>query len=852
MSEFYTNVRAFRNAIYVRGYRNGKRFQEKVKYGPTLFVRSNKPEDFQTIHGDPVKKMEFLDINDAKEFIKNYDGVENFPIYGMDKWEYQYIADEYPREIMWDKEHVVTANIDIEVDSSNGFPKPEFASETVTAITVKFNDEVFVFGTKELTIPEEERNFRYIKYDDEYSMLRGFLLRWKEYDPDIVTGWNVKGFDIPYLVNRISNIMGESFVKELSPWGMVHERKEFDKKTGAELKVYDLVGVSTIDYLPTYKKFTYVERDNYKLDTIAEVELGENKLSYEEYETLHGLYENDFNKFIEYNVKDVLLVDRLETKLNLIQLVLTLAYQAKINFDDPFYQVRMWDALIYNRLMENNVVIPQRKTSIKSEKYPGAYVKEPVPAMYEWILSFDLNSLYPHLIMQYNISPETFVEPHNAPPEIRSFLSKVNVDRLLDGSIDTSALADHNLTLTANGQVWKKDTKGFLPQMMEELYAKRKKYKKMMLQCEQELQNTTDPEKKKELEKKISTYDLMQLGLKVTLNSAYGALGNEFFRFFDVRHASAITLSGQLSIRWVERALNEWTNKVLKTEGVDYVPYIDTDSNYLWLGEFVKEYFKDKENVTTERIVKFLDNLGEKVLQPLIDESYQKLADYINAYDQKMIMKREVIASKGFWRGKKMYVLNVHNSEGVQYKEPKIKVMGLEIVRSSTPEFCRNKLKEGVKILLNESESDLQEFIKQTRKEFFELTPEEIGMPRGVKELAKYQQGDGYKKGCPIGPKAAIVYNTQLKKHGLDKRFETVKQGDKIKILYLKHPNPFFEKVVGFPVTLPREFNLDQYIDYSVQFEKSFLVPMQSMATIAGWGTEKRANLKSFIKRSKS
>ena len=559
---------------------------------------------------------------------------------------------------------------------------------------------------------------------------------------------------------------------------------------------------------------------------------------------MHHLYRDNYEKFIEYNIKDVQLIVKLEDKLKLLELALTLAYDTKTNYDDVFAQTRMWDSLIYNKLITKKIVVPPRVVSKKTERYEGAYVKDPQVGLHDWVASFDLNSLYPHLIIQYNISPETLIDSDNYTDNMKDIVRDiVSVDKMLEKNIDTSKLK--NATLTPNGQFFRTDKEGFLPNMMKEMYEDRKKFKKLMLKSQQDYENEKDPNKKYEIEKLIARYNNLQLAKKVSLNSAYGAMGSQYFRFYDLRQALAITTSGQLSIRWIENKLNAYLNKLLKTND-DYVVASDTDSVYLRLNEVVKRIPNLNNDVL--KTITALDNLCEKKLQPYIDDSYQELADYVHAYDQKMIMKREALANKGIWTAKKRYILNVYNNEGIQYSEPHIKVMGLEMIKSSTPASVRVKMRELIEMLMVSNENDIQNFISDFHKEFKTLPPEEISFPRGVNNVKAYSHSVTlYKKGTPIHVKGAILYNHYLKEMGIDNKYPTIKNGEKIRFTYLKTPNPFKDSVVSFPTRLPKEFELTEYIDYETQFRKTFLEPIKIILECIGWSTEKKTTLEDFF-----
>jgi DNA polymerase elongation subunit (family B) len=842
MSKYYTNIAVQGNNILYRGINNGRRVKNKVSYSPTLFLLANKTTQWKTLFGESLEPMKFGDIKDAKEFVRKYESVENFKIYGNDRFEYAFIADEFKGQIDWDISNILIAIIDIEVGSENGFPDPYKATEPITAIAIHYlNRDTIVFGCGDY---KKNNNEIYVKCNDEIDLCKKFLLYWQDYCPDIISGWNIEFFDIPYLINRFRMILGDDDAKKLSPWNNIWERKV--TVNNRELISYNITGVSTLDYIELYKWYAPggKSQESYKLDSIANVELGESKLSYDEYDNLHTLYRLNYQKFIEYNIKDVELIVKLEDKLKLIELALTLAYDTKTNYSDIFAQTRMWDSLIYSHLLEKNIIVPPKVVKHKSSAFEGAYVKDPQTGMHCWVASFDLNSLYPHLLIQYNISPETLIDPSDYTDTMKDVLNQgINVDKLLKKEVDTSSLS--GVALTPNGQYFRTDIQGFLPKMMEEMYENRNKFKKLMLKAKQDYENETDPIKKEEIDKLVARYNNLQLAKKVSLNSAYGALGSQYFRFYDLRQALAVTQAGQLSIRWIEKKLNQFMNKLLKTEK-DYVIASDTDSIYLRLGELVDKVYKDKTD--TNAIIAFMDKVCEDKIQPFIDDSYQELAEYVHAHSQKMIMKREALSDKGIWTAKKRYILNVYNNEGVQYNEPQMKVMGLEMVKSSTPSVIREKMKKLIHLIVTSDEDEVQKFISSFRENFKQLPVEDISFPRGVNGIKEYSDSLSlYKKGTPIHVKGAIIYNDMLRKNDLTKKYPLLQDGEKLKFTYLKQPNPVKDTVISYPTRLPKEFGLDEYIDYDMQFNKSFIEPIKVILDCIGWKTEKVNSLNDFF-----
>jgi DNA polymerase elongation subunit (family B) len=829
---FYTSVFQLGDNILVRGYENGKHFTDKEEFYPTFYVPSKKKSKYKTLDGFNVEPIHPGTIRDCKDFLEKYDGVNGFKVYGNDRFIYQYIAEKYPEEeIKFDINKIKLVTIDIEVSAESGFPDVFNCAEELLLITVQdYNTkQIVTFGSRLAKI--SQNNVKYIYCKDELELITKFIDWWQVNTPEVITGWNCELYDIPYIIGRISRLMGEKFAKRLSPWGIVRVKEV--TISGRKQLSCEIAGVSVLDYLDLYKKSPATpNQESYRLDHIASEELGQKKLDHSEYDTFRDFYTNNWQKFVEYNIVDVELVDRLEDKLKLIDLCFTRAYDAKVNFNDIAYQVRTWDAIIYNYLLKKNIVIPQKERNSKEEKYAGAYVKEPIPGSYDWVVNFDLNSLYPHLIMQYNISPETLLD--NRHPS-------VTVDKVLKKELTFEMYKDY--AVCANGAMYRKDIRGFLPELMEKMYNERVIFKKKMIDAKKKYEKA----KTKELEKEISRCDNIQMAKKIALNSAYGAIGNEYFRYFKLANAEAITLSGQVAIQWIEAKMNSYMNNVLKTQGVDYVIAMDTDSIYLNMGPFVDAVFKGREK-TTDEVVNFLDKVCEMELEKYIESSYQELADYLNAYDQKMYMKRENIAERGIWTGKKRYILRVWDSEGVRYQEPKLKMMGIEAIKTSTPAPCRKMIKDAIQIIMTKDEDDVIEFIENCRKEFRSLKPEEIAFPRSVSEINKWvSRTTMYQKGCPIHVRGAILYNHYTKQKGLDNKYPAIQSGEKIKFVYLKKPNTIQENIFAFIQDFPRELDIERYVDYETQFNKSFVEPLRIILDSIGWSVEKSVNLDSFF-----
>jgi DNA polymerase elongation subunit (family B) len=835
LTSFYTNAQVSKGAILLRGYNNGHRVHKKIQYKPYLFLPNKTGIYKALVNSAPLAKMDFASIYDAEEFIETYKDTSNFEYHGLNRWQYLFLNDTYQGMVDYDLSKVKTAFLDIEVSMDGGKPNVATANMPVTAITVSDGNMYHVFGYGDFMTDDELIEYHQCK--NERELLFSFLRVWNEIDFDIVTGWFVEGFDLPYLYQRIHDLISPQEAARLSPWGQVRKKKFFDK-TGREVESVVITGIAILDYLNLYRKFTQGRANEQEsLGYISKKELGDSKVDYKElgYVDLNDLYARNHQLYIEYNIHDVRLVKKLDDKLKFLDLAMAIAYDAKINFEDSTSTVLLWDIIIHNKLLERNTVIPKQSHGHKASAIAGAFVKEPRVGAYNWVESFDLASLYPHLMMQFNISPETFIGVDR----------EVTVQMILENSPEwqrkLAIAAKNNYGIAGNGAMFTCSKKGIMPELMESYYEDRKKFKSMMIECQK---LAVDDPTNEDLKRKIIQYNGIQMAKKISINGAYGALSNAYFRHYNDDLAEAITLSGQVAIQWVGNRVNGFLQKMMGTE-YDYIIAQDTDSAFFHLDDIVKKRFGDKLP-SDEEVVEFLNKFGDQVLQPVIKKCFYDLAVHMNAMEQKLLMKREKIISRAIWTGAKRYIMNIWDNEGVRYKKPKFKMVGIEAVRASTPTICRGAIEEGAKLILGQNQNGVYEFMDKFHDTFVGASLSDIARNSSVNGIQKYMKGTAH--GTPPHVAGAIAYNYMLKVGCLDETYSIIKDGDRVKFLPMKLPNPAQSKWISFPnALLPKELGLDKYVDYDALANIGYKQPLDTIASAGGMNIEKRATLEDFF-----
>lgn len=846
MPNFYTNVARKGSNILFRGNINGRSVMRKIKYKPTMYLPDPNGE-YKSLYGGNLSPVELDTMGESREFTERYKGMENFKVHGNTNHVVAFINDMFPGKIEFDSSKINIVSFDIEYDSETGYCEPHQATKEIISLSYKSTQSstYYLLGLKPFSASAMEKlaqehtdidpeNICYMQMESEAAILKRFVELWTGNYPDIVTGWNVEFFDVEYICNRIEKVLGPDYVKRLSPWNDVKTR-EVELKFGNKAYTKNILGVSVIDYMDAFKKFGYKygTQASYKLDHIAFNVLGRAKVDYSEYGSLAKLYKKNPELFLIYNLVDTRLVEQLEEETNLLELVMTVAYGGGVNFSDAFGTVGIWEAILYRKLISENIVPPVKEGPGQStHRIAGGYVHDPKPGLYEWVITLDAASLYPHIMLQYNMSPETF---------IRGPLESVNAAMVLRGDYQNN---DPNVSVAANGAKFDNTTRGVIPTIIEELYAERKAVKKEMLRIEGDMEVSPND---MALKRKANQLHNKQMSIKIMMNSLFGATANKYFLYFIEDMAEAITLSGQLTIKWAMKHANEILNMYNENvEPKDYILYSDTDSIFVSMADTVKSKYGTSE-VSRKDAEQFLDKFCSKYFEPYFKIVYDNLSKTMGAYENKMVFEREKICDKIILLAPKRYIASVLNSEGIHYETPKIAMTGVEAVRSSTPQACRDRMKSIFTTMLREGEEATQEAISAFKSEFSKMSPGDIGKTSGTDSIEKFREGNSYKKGTPIHYRGAILYNERLKKLGLDRDYQTIKSGDKVKFVYLKMPNPIKENIISFMDDLPRELKLHQYIDYTTQFEKVFAKPINDVMERIGWSMEKKTTLDSFF-----
>lgn len=932
----YSNVYFHRKRSIMHYWEFNEKGEKEHKScpAPLYFYSRDENGDFKTIYGDKVKKIECDTWGEFKQKIENYKNM-GISVYETDvPIETKFIVQEYLGKQL-ELPNFDIHFMDIEVHSEEGFPDPENADYPITIIATwsTKDNKFYIFSEREFDDSFIEEDHQVFIFDSEEELLKSYIKFTATTHPDIISGWNSNGFDIPYIINRTRNLLGENWVKRISPIGVIKDREYHITETKTQTR-YEIGGISCLDMLEVYKNYTFSEKENYRLGYIASIEIGATKLEYEG--TIVDLYA-DWQKYVEYNIQDTRLLRQLEDKLGYIKMLINFCYGCRVPFEHFDRTTRVLDGAFISELAKEGVVLPDVNRGLKDVKYPGGFVKDPIRGMHEWIISFDATSLYPSIMMNWNISPETKVGVINQrylrqihrglmgnleyikdekDKKKRVDLDETCYDNLkfkvdkdeIGGQIDgysvtkviqlvkeksmkvinewggvhslmnekvvkeiqkclvgeefeerefeyddeewcvsqmAKYLKDNNYCLACNGVIYRQDFQGVIPRFVENWFNQRKNYKKLMLDAKDKVSKAKNEKEKEEWKGKAQLYDLLQLNFKILINSVYGYLGTVYSRLYDFDNCVAVCINGQNITKTTANTLDNFFERKFNIK--DVVIYGDTDSVYLGYNKVFEKIKIPKDTDEPEEINKIIekyisDDNNPKCIESVTTNVIQKAMESLtqercNCSDNKIFFKREAVARNGIFLERKRYVAWVLNDEGVSVN--KLKVTGVEIVRSSTPIIVQKFLKEIVFDMLKKNNKEYtRKQVSDARDKFMSASPEEIAKPTGIKTYDKYvsRMEGGDNKGVPSQVKAAFIYNNIINKdRNLKQKYEEIFEGDKMKLLYMKKDSVWRNESFGFKDKWVTELEVEHLIDREKQMEVVFVNPLLPFYHIMNW-----------------
>lgn len=814
----YTNVQTYYNEIFYSYYDKDKiRYDKKCKYKPTIYVPKKFSKTGEIVSkGDDGEDLISLksSIMDYYKFIKNYG--EKIPIYGNISPEYQFINEFWGNKRFDDKvlDNILIFAFDIETEMIDEINDINDASKKITSIAVKNfkNNKYYVLSTldfdkNKVSIDIDKSLLYYKKVSNEYELLKGIVYIFEIGKPDVLTGYNIDMFDIPYLYNRIYKLLGEEYLIRMSPFKKIKDVQKRDEYSGTYIAYKDIM-ILSLDYYSLYIKYSTKNNEDKKLNTIAKAELNLEKIGYDG--DLDSFMLDDPQKYVEYNIWDVELIHRLDKKLKMINISLNIAYLSNILFPDVLSPVKTWDSLIFNHLKNKNIQIPPKKNELKSENYRGAFVFPTIADVHKWLIIFDVKSLYPNIIISGDLGKTTIL--NDIPDELKQYENDwdSNIEAILNNEYDSELLKKHNVCYTPNGYFFKHNQNGYLSTIMESLFKKR-------ISIQKKMKTSSETEK--------DSLNLLQRAIKYLLNAGYGVFLSQYFRYNDKRVGEAITSTGQVITKFVIKYLVE------NLDGIEMVAG-DTDSLMISFDKYVK---KNLENKSKQEIIEHLKTLSETKINDLIKKAFKIISDRLNFQRNTLSMECECIGDVGIFQAKKKYVVRKVVDEGIILEKTDLKIRGIETVKSSHPTIVRDKLKEFIEIILDGDIDKLIDELEIFRQEFFKTDVELISSISSVNHINKYHSENYiYKKGSQIYTKSALLYNELINRLNLKKKYGKIKKGDKIKYIYLKSPNPLKEDSIGFITRLPIEFGLHEYVDYKKQFEKIVIQPLNRLVLLYG------------------
>ena len=817
--------------------KDGRRIMTDCSYNPYIWIESKKPSGNKSLFNTDVIRRDFATQWDRNKYIRESGRTRVFENINC---EHQFLIDMFWQDHQKDtfSQHPLKVlYIDIETYSPDSFPIPSEAKDMINVITVydSLLAKFITWGVGKLG--KQIDNCDYVECDNEVVLLENFLNYLERDYPDVITGWNTEFFDIPYIINRLYNVLGEDAVKRLSPVRNVFKRSIMGQ-FGREQDKYYIKGVACLDYLDVYKKFSVGLRESYKLDAIGEYELGEKKIDYGN-TNLSSLADDDWQTFVEYNVQDVNLIVKMDDKLRYLDLLRMLAYVGCTTFESAMGTLSTITGAVVMKGREKGVVIPTFvKDTATHQRYEGAYVGEPQRGFQDNILSFDANSLYPNTMISLNLSPETKI----------GTITDKNADgvtiRHVNGKVfnlKTEAfmkfVQDEKIAISKAKVLFTQSRKGIIPEIVDRLYQQRVEIKKELKTHKLALLKLDKTDKKyKQTTRLIDRLDIKQFTIKILINTVYGYFGNKHAPIGDSDIARSITLTGQAVIKQSNKILREYIHELSGDDQTDPIVYNDTDSSYISIKSIVDSLnipFVDSEGKVTKHVY----HHAEKIENHLNREITKWSEKSLNSQDSRFVFKRECICDTGVFLQKKRYVLHVLDDEGIPVN--KFKYTGVEVVRSTIPNAIKPYVKKIIETMMSTKELSKTDRVFLDAYDTFKKLPiEDIAFVMGVKDYDKYaRKCDGYNtvKAMPIHTKAAYFYNLMLDKFEISNDFEQISSGDKIRYFYVKQPNKYGLNAIGYKYYLPEQFRQVFEPDTEMMFEKIIFNIIERFYEAVGW-----------------
>ena len=829
------------NVILLTWDNDGKRVTHEMSYEPYLYIETKKDTQYKSIFGTSLKKRSFNSPSHRNRFINDTGTTRVFENL---RWDQQFLIDLFAstaREDSFSQHSIKTWFIDIETYSPGDFPTPERASDQINVITVydTITKKFTTWGTSKLRKKIPGCDYRYCETEKE--MLQAFLHMISVDPPDILSGWNSEFFDIPYIINRIARVFDEDTCHRLSPVGTIYPRT-LRTQFGRETIRWFIDGISCIDYLDVYKKFSVGLRESYKLDSIAELELGEKKIDYGNM-NLAQLADDDWQTFVEYNVQDVNLLVRMEEKLRYIELLRMLAYTGLTTFESAMGTLPVITGAAVLTARDKNLILPTFIRNDDSGQYEGAYVSSPQKGFQSNIISFDANSLYPNTMITLNLSPETkigkIVSQENNKISIR--LTSGKVVHLSPEKFYKYIKAE-KISISKAKFLFSQKKKGIMPEIVDKIYQSRVEIKKELktLKLRLSKMNATDSDYE-QIETRVKQLDIKQFTLKILINTVYGYFGNKYAPLGDPDIARSITLTGQAVIKESNKILTKYIHdKYECSEDYNPVIYNDTDSSYITIeraiqGEDVD--FKTPTGTVSEDAKKIAGDIEDYLNEHITIWA----SNVLNSHDPRFVFKREVMCDSGIFLSKKRYVLHVLDDEDIPCE--KFKYTGVEIVRTTMPAGIKPAVRDIIETMITTKNfNQTNDKFIQTYDLFKNLPVDDISFVMGIKDYDKYADRCNdfiLAKHMPIHTKAAYVYNMLLEKYELDKDYEKISSGDKVRYYYTKLPNRYNINSLAYKYYLPPELLKDFPIDKEKMFEKIVYSIVERFYDAVGWTLRK-------------